>query len=65
VLMIETPHPLQTHSMSSLYIYNAIQHLLQRLQVIRMYLQPDMLPHGPKSDVMHGFTLGTSVSAYD
>ena len=64
--MVETPHPLQTHSVSSLYIYNAIQYLLQWLQeVIRMYLQPDMLPHGPKSDVMHGFTLGTSVSAYD
>jgi hypothetical protein len=31
--MIEVPHPLHTHSRSSLYIYNAIQHLLQRLQV--------------------------------
>jgi hypothetical protein len=29
VLMIETPHSLHTHSRSSLYIYNAIQHLLQ------------------------------------
>jgi hypothetical protein len=28
VLMIETPHPLHTHTRSSLYIYNAIQHLL-------------------------------------
>jgi hypothetical protein len=29
VLMIEAPHPPYTHSRSSLYIYNAIQHLLQ------------------------------------
>ena len=42
VLMIEAPHSLHTHSRSSLYIYNAIQHLLQWLVVIRMQLQPDI-----------------------
>ena len=36
VLMIEAPHSLHTHSRSSSYIYNSIQHLLQWLQVIRM-----------------------------
>ena len=34
--MIETPHSFHTHIRSSLYIHNAIQHLLQWLQVIRM-----------------------------
>jgi hypothetical protein len=34
VLMFETPHSLHTHIRSSLYIYHAIQHLLQWLQVI-------------------------------
>jgi hypothetical protein len=42
VLMIEGPHSLHTHIMSSLYIYNAICHLLQWLQVIRMLPQPDI-----------------------
>jgi hypothetical protein len=36
VLTIETPHTLHTHTRSTLYIYNAIQHLLQWLVVIRM-----------------------------
>jgi len=36
VLIIQAPHSLHTHSRSSLYIYNAIQHLRQWLQVIRM-----------------------------
>jgi hypothetical protein len=36
VLMIETPHPLHTHSRYSLYIYKVFQHLLQWLQVIGM-----------------------------
>ena len=35
-LMIKTPHPLHTHRRSYLYIYDAIQHLLQWLVVIRM-----------------------------
>ena len=35
-LMIETPHSLHTHTRSSLYIYNAIQHLLQGFCIIRM-----------------------------
>jgi len=30
-------------------------------QVIRMLLQPE----GPKSDVVHGFALGSSVTTYD
>jgi hypothetical protein len=38
VLTFEAPHSLHTHSRSSLYIYNAIQHLLQWLVVIRMQL---------------------------
>ena len=42
VLMIEGPQSLHTHIMSSLYIYNAICHLLQWLQVIRMLPQPDI-----------------------
>jgi hypothetical protein len=40
VLLIEAPHSLHTHSKSSLYIYNAVQHLQQWLQVIRMLPQP-------------------------
>jgi hypothetical protein len=39
VLMIQTSHSLHTHSRSSLYVYNPVQHLLLWLQVIRM------LPH--------------------
>jgi hypothetical protein len=49
VLMIEAPHSLHTHSRSSLYIYNAIQHLLLWLQVIRMLPHPDIYSLGPKS----------------
>ena len=60
-LMIETPHPVHTHSRSSLYIYKVFEHLQQWLRVIRMQLQPE----GPKSDVVHGFALGSSVSTYD
>jgi hypothetical protein len=36
MIEIETPNPLHTHIRSSLYIYNAIQHLLLWLVVIRM-----------------------------
>ena len=36
VLIIGTPDTLHTHTTSSLYIYNAIQHLQQWLVVIRM-----------------------------
>jgi hypothetical protein len=36
VLMIDTPHPVHTHSRFSLYIYKVFQHLLMWLQVIRM-----------------------------
>ena len=39
VLMIETPHPVHTHSRSSLYIYKVFEHLQQWLRVIRMSLQ--------------------------
>ena len=42
VRMIETPHTLHTHSRSSLYIYNAIQHVQQCLPVIRMPIHPDI-----------------------
>jgi hypothetical protein len=34
-----------------LYIYNVIQHLLQRLQVIRMPPHPDICPLGPRARV--------------
>ena len=36
VLVIDTPHPVHTHSRSSLYIYKVLQHLQQWLKVIRM-----------------------------
>ena len=49
VLMIETPHTLHTHSRSSLYIYNAIQHLQQWLPVIRMQPHPDICSLRPVS----------------
>jgi hypothetical protein len=42
VLMIETPHSLHTHSTSTLYRFNAIQHLLQWPAVIMMQLQSDI-----------------------
>ena len=42
VLMIEVPHSIHTHSRSSLYIHNVIQHLRQWLQVIRMPPHPDI-----------------------
>jgi hypothetical protein len=38
VLMIEAPCSLHTHRRSSLYIYNAIQHLLHCLVVKSMQL---------------------------
>ena len=41
-LMIETPHPVHTHSKSSLYIYKVFQHLLQWLKVIRMQPYPNI-----------------------
>jgi hypothetical protein len=49
VLMIKTPHTLHTHSRSSLYINNAIQHLLQWLQVIRMPPHLDIYSPQPES----------------
>jgi hypothetical protein len=42
VLMIETPHPVHTHSRASLYIYKVFEHLQQWLRVIRVELQPDI-----------------------
>ena len=36
VIMIETPHPVHTHSRSSLYIYKVFEHLQQWLRVIRI-----------------------------
>jgi len=35
LLMIVTPHPVHTHSRSSLYIYKLFEHLQQWLRVIR------------------------------
>jgi hypothetical protein len=49
VHMIDIPHPLNTHRRSSSYIYKVFQHLLQRLQVIRMLPHPDICPLGPES----------------
>ena len=46
-IMIQTPHSLHTHSRSSLYIYNAIQHLLQLLVVIPY---PDICSLGLESN---------------
>jgi hypothetical protein len=51
VLMIKTPHSLHTHRRSSLYIYNAIYHLLQWLVVISMYLQPDICSMKPEREL--------------
>jgi hypothetical protein len=66
VLMIETPHPVHTHSRSSLYIDKVFEHLQLWLRVIRVYGSSslDICSHGPKNDV-DGFALGTSVSTYD
>jgi hypothetical protein len=64
VLLIEASNPPHTHSRSSLYIYNAIQHLLQWLVVIRMPPHPDICNIGPKSEVL-GVEAGSSVSTYD
>jgi len=41
VLMIETHHPVHTHSRSFLYIYKVFEHLQQWLRVIRMSLTLD------------------------
>jgi len=48
-VMIETPHSIHTHSRSSLYIYNAIQHLRQWLQAISMPPHPDICYLRPES----------------
>jgi hypothetical protein len=40
LLMIVTPHPVHTHSRSSLYIYKVLEHLQQWLRVIEMSLTP-------------------------
>jgi hypothetical protein len=50
VLLIEYPHSFHTHIRSSIYIYNATQHLLQWLQVIRMLTHPYICPLGPESE---------------
>jgi hypothetical protein len=65
VVMIEAPHFLHTHShsRSSLYIYNAIQHLLQWLVVISMQLQPDICSMEPERGVL-GVKAGFSVGSY-
>jgi len=69
VLMIETPHPVHTHSRSSLYIYKVFEHLQQWLRVIRVGCSSSLIyalmDLRPKSDVVHGFALGSSVSTYD
>jgi hypothetical protein len=68
VLMSEVPHTLHTLSRSSLYIYNAIQHILHWLQVIiiRMHLQPDICPLGLASrSCWYSSSRWVSVSSYD
>jgi hypothetical protein len=66
VLMFEAPHSLHTHSRSSLYIYNAIQHLLQWLVVISMQLQPNIcsMDLRLRVDVL-SLKAGFSVGSYD
>ena len=49
VLMIQAPHSIHTHSRSSLYMYNAIQHLWKWLPVIRMPPHPEICYLGPES----------------
>ena len=51
VLMIVTPHPVHTHSRSSLYIYKVLEHLQQWLRVIEMSLTP----HPRKTHSYHRF----------
>ena len=68
ILMIETPHLVHTHSRSSLYIYKVFEHLQKWLRVIRVSLQPKiyaLTDLRAKSDVVHGFALGSSVITYD
>ena len=64
VLMIETPHTLHTHSRSSLYIYNAIEHLQQWLPVIRMQPHPDICSLRPESGCCW-YSRWVSVSSFD
>jgi hypothetical protein len=65
VLMIETPHSLHTHSRSSSYIYNAIQHLPQFLVVIRLPTHPYICPlEGPERGCCW-YRRWVSVSCYD
>jgi hypothetical protein len=70
VLMFESPHSLHTHIRSSLYIYNAIQRLLQWLVVvvISMQFQPDICSMEPESGCPRSLVLGVkagfSVGSY-
>ena len=68
LLMIETPHPVHTHSRSSLYIYKVFEHLEQWLRVIKgcsSSLVYALMDVRAKSDVVDGFALGSSVTTYD
>jgi hypothetical protein len=58
VLIIVAPNSFHTHIKSSLYMYNAVQHLLQRLQVIMMQPQPDICSMEPESE--NGFSVGSN-----
>ena len=42
----ETPHTVQTHGRSTLYIYKVFEHLLQWLVVIQMQFQPNICSYG-------------------
>jgi len=64
VLMIEPPHSIHTHSRSSLYIYNAIQHLQPWLPVIRMPPHPDICSLRPESGC-RWYRRWVTVSTYD
>jgi hypothetical protein len=63
IAMIAASHPLHTHIRSSSYIYNAIQHLLHWLQVIRMLPHP-YLPSGTESGCCW-YRRWVSVRSYD
>ena len=64
VLLIEVPHSIHTHSRPSLYMYNAIQHLRQWLQVISMLPHPDICYLRPESGCCW-YRRWVSVGSYD
>ena len=60
--MIGTPHQLHTHRRSSLYIYNALQHLLQWLVVIRILPHPNMASGGMQHHTYYHHSASVNLS---